>query len=131
MRNWKQPGVKAGLGQKRCRMKHSELPKREKGEGLRGSRGQVRRKARVFGIEPNKLWTEVKLSKAEIEKRLELTILKLKKSILSRRDLRLAIINTCIRYGHTRQEAMNIVDKHVRDDVPMGREISKPIWRED
>lgn len=39
---------------------------------------------------------------------------------LPRRDLRAAIVDTCIRYGYTRQEAIGIADKHTRGDAPLG-----------
>lgn len=49
---------------------------------------------------------------------------------LPRRDLRAAIIDTCIKHGYIRQEAIKVADQHTRGDVPVGRPLSKPIREE-
>jgi hypothetical protein len=47
-----------------------------------------------------------------------------------RRVLRAAIIDTYIRYGYTRQQAVGIADRHTRSDAPLGRPVHKPIRQE-
>ena len=47
-----------------------------------------------------------------------------------RRELRAAIVDTCIRYGYTRQEAVGIANRHTRSDAPLGRPVHKPIREE-
>ena len=49
---------------------------------------------------------------------------------LPRRELRAAIVDTCIRYGYTRQEAVSIANRHTRGDAPLARPLHKPIREE-
>jgi hypothetical protein len=123
MHNWQHHKVESGVASsERCTTKPS---KRKKKGVTSGSGG----KPAILGMKSAKIWSEAEVSKKRIGELLQSAISGLLKSRLSRRNLRSAIIDMCIRHGHTRQQAMSIVDRYVRDDVPRPWAITKPIWQ--